>query len=600
MKHLSARSWLAIGLVLLSSALSTGPAPAFEIDLKLTPSTEALERVLTNASLAHAVKRDGTTAPQDILAAAQADYGRLVGALYERGYYGPVISIRVDGREAANIPPLSTLARVSRVDLVVSTGPIFRLGVAEIAPLTTATHIPDTFRSGAPAETPVIRDAARAGVDGWRAAGHAKAQIDWQEITADHNQARLDVRLRVAPGPRVQFGDLNIAGTSAVRDQRIREIADIPSGAVFDPTVLARSRVRLRRSGAFNLVTLREAEALSAGDVMDIDLTLVDARPRRFGLGAELHSTEGLTLSGFWLHRNLWGGAERLRIEGEVSGLGGERGGLNFRLSVGLLRPSTFNADSDFYVRGEFEQLDEPLYLSRQASAEFGIQRYYSETQTAEAGVAYRFSDVQDDLGARQFSHLMLPLAVTWDRRDDILNPTKGTFLRSEAMPFIGLGKSASGARGYVDARAYHSVGAKDGITFAGRLQLGTVVGAPIAGTPPDWLFLSGGSGTVRGHSYQSLSILSGAAETGGRSFIGIAGEIRLRVSQKIAAVGFYDAGYIGANSWIDSTGGWHSGAGLGLRYHSGIGPIRLDVAVPVTGSDTSGFQVYVGIGQAF
>ncbi|MCF6233819.1 MAG: BamA/TamA family outer membrane protein [Rhodobacteraceae bacterium] len=556
--------------------------------------------MLANASLVHAAKRDGTTAPQDILAAAQADYGRLVGALYARGYYGPVISIRVNGREAANIPPLSNLSGVSRVDLVVSTGPIFRLGIAEIAPLATATNIPDTFRSGASAETSVIRDAARAGVDGWRAIGHAKAQISQQEITADHNQARLDARLRIAPGPRVQFGDLNIAGTSAVREQRIREIAGIPSGAVFDPAVLARSGSRLRRSGAFNLVTLDEAEALGEGDTMDIDLTLADAKPRRFGLGAELHSTEGLALSGFWMHRNLWGGAERLRIEGEVSGLGGETGDMDYKLRFALVRPSTFNADSDFYARGEIKQLDEPHYLSRQTSVGFGIQRYFSETLSAEAGVAYRFSDVDDDLGSRQFSHLMLPLAVTWDRRDDILNPTKGTFLTSEAMPYIGLGKSASGVRGYVDARAYYSVGAKDGVTFAGRLQLGTVVGASLAETPPDWLFFSGGSGTVRGHSYHSLAISTGAVETGGRSFLGISGEIRLRVSKKVAAVGFYDAGYIGANSWIDSTGGWHSGAGLGLRYHSGIGPIRLDVAVPVTGPYTREFQVYVGIGQTF
>lgn len=289
-----------------------------------------------------------------------------------------------------------------------------------------------------------------------------------------------------------------------------------------------------------------------------------------------------------------------MRIEGEVSGLGGETSGVDYRLRARLVRPSTFNADSDLFISGEIEQLDEPLYFSRHASAEFGILRYYSETLAAEAAVAYRFSDVQDDLGSRQFSHLMLPLAVTWDRRDDILDTTNGTFLRSEAMPFFGLGKSASGARGYVDARAFYSVGAKDGITFAGRLQLGTVVGASIATTPPDWLFLSGGSGTVRGHSYQSLAITSGTAKTGGRSFIGIAGEVRLRVSKNFAAVGFYDAGYIGANSWIDSTGGWHSGAGLGLRYHSGIGPIRLDLAVPVTGQDTKGFQVYVGIGQAF
>lgn len=265
-----------------------------------------------------------------------------------------------------------------------------------------------------------------------------------------------------------------------------------------------------------------------------------------------------------------------------------------------LTRPSTFNSDTDLYILGDLEQLDEPHYLSLQARREVGISRYFSKTLSAEAGISYRFSDVDDDFGARQFSHLALPLTLTWDRRDDQLNPANGTYLHAEVMPFLGLGNSVSGGRGYLDARAYHGFGADDGVVFAGRLQFGSIVGSSIAATPPDLLFFSGGSGSVRGHSYQSLSLISGPTDTGGRSFLGFAGEARVSISEKIAAVAFYDVGYIGANSWIDSTGGWHSGAGFGLRYQTGIGPIRLDVAAPVTGASTSSFQFYIGIGQAF
>lgn len=600
MKDRLAPLWTAIRLPLLLFFFFSVPSAAFELSLRIDPATPDLKRSLANASLVLAAKREGVTNPQDILAAVQADYGRLVSALYEHGYYGPVVSILVDGREASAIPPLSRPTGVSRVDVIVSTGPLFRLGTAEIAPLAAATMLPMTFRVGLPAETSVIRDAALAGVDGWRAVGHAKAQIDRQDVTADHQQARLDVRLGIAPGPRVRFGDLNISGDSVVRDERIRRIAGISSGKVFDLVVLERAAARLRRAGTFSSVTLREADKLGPGDTMDIELALIDAKLRRFGFGAELQSAEGVTLSGFWMHRNLLGGAERLRIEGEVSGLGGETNGLDYHLRVGLTRPSTFNTDTDLHILGEIEQLDEPHYFSRQGSVELGFNRYFSETLTAVAGVAYRYSDVQDDLGSRQFSHLALPLAATWDRRDDLLNPTQGTYLRAEAMPFVGMGTSASGGRGYLDGRAYRSFGAEDGVVVAGRLQFGTVFGSSIAATPPDLLFLSGGSGTVRGHSYQSLSVVSGPVETGGRSFLGIAGEFRLRVTDKIGAVAFYDAGYVGANSWLDDTGGWHSGAGLGIRYQTGIGPIRLDVATPVTGPDTGGVQVYLGIGQAF
>jgi translocation and assembly module TamA len=164
----------------------------------------------------------------------------------------------------------------------------------------------------------------------------------------------------------------------------------------------------------------------------------------------------------------------------------------------------------------------------------------------------------------------------------------------------VGLSGSKSLVRGYLDARAYRGFGPDERVVLAGRLQFGAIAGAQVADTPPDLLFLSGGSGTVRGHDYQSLSIPLGTGRSGGRSFLGVAGELRVDVTSAISAVAFYDAGYIGASSLPDGTGIWHSGAGLGLRYQTGIGPIRLDLAVPVTGASANNLQFYVGIGQAF
>ena len=166
MKDRLAPPWTAIRLPLLLFFFFSVPSAAFELSLRIDPATPDLKRSLANASLVLTAKREGVTNPQDILAAVQADYGRLVSALYEHGYYGPVVSILVDGREASAIPPLSRPTGVSRVDVIVSTGPLFRLGTAEIAPLAVATMLPMTFRVGLPAETSVIRDVALAGVDG--------------------------------------------------------------------------------------------------------------------------------------------------------------------------------------------------------------------------------------------------------------------------------------------------------------------------------------------------------------------------------------------------------------------------------------------------
>ncbi|WP_425098155.1 autotransporter assembly complex protein TamA [Tropicibacter sp. S64] len=574
------------------------PAGAFDAKLKVAGGDDTIEGFLTQASLVIAAETDGQTNPQDILAAAQADYGRLVGALYDAGYFGPVVRILIDGQEAATLPPLTRLPSVRQVRIEVDPGRRFEFGRAEVAPLAPGTELPEQFARGKAAGTATIREAAAAGVDGWRGVGHAKAEVTRQEITARHEVAKLDVLLGITPGPLVRFGRTVVSGESAVDEGRIREIAGIPKNEVFDQEILEDAATRLRRTGTFSSVTLREGE-LNPDNSMDIALAVVDAKPRRFGFGAEVESTDGLTLSAFWLHRNFLGGAERFRVDGEISGISGSTDTLDYKFSVSLTRPATLTPETDMILRANVEQLSEPTYFSQQASVSLGFTRQVSRQLTTEVALGYRYSDVEDDLGKRTFQHLTLPLGLTWDRRSDTLNPKDGTYLRFEAMPYAGLGGSASGGRVYADARAYRAFGEEEGVVLAGRMQIGSVMGSSIAETPPDLLFYSGGSGTVRGHSYQSLGITSGGNETGGRSFLGLSTEVRVDFTDSLGGVVFYDMGYIGANSFMDDTGGWHSGAGLGLRYQTGLGPIRLDVATPVSGSG-NGVQLYLGIGQAF
>ena len=81
----------------------------------------------------------------------------------------------------------------------------------------------------------------------------------------------------------------------------------------------------------------------------------------------------------------------------------------------------------------------------------------------------------------------------------------------------------------------------------------------------------------------------------------GFSAEARVGFTDTISGVAFYDWGYVGPESFPDGSGASHSGAGLGLRYNTGIGPIRVDLAAPVHGdADASSYYLYIGIGQAF
>ncbi|WP_172295692.1 autotransporter assembly complex family protein [Pseudoruegeria sp. HB172150] len=581
--------------------MTSGVASALdEVQFGLVGNNKDLRSTLSDASLVVDARRSGQTATSEIFAAALSDYARLLDALYAEGYYGGVISIKVDGREAADIPLLRTPASISTVRIVVDPGPRFRFGDARVGPLAQGTELPEGFRSGEPALAPLVQSSTQTAGDAWRSAGYAKVDVAGERITADHRTSTLDAVVGLEPGPVVYFGKLVQRTESRVRASAIKRIAGLPEGEKFSPEVAERVAERLRRTGAFASVTLREAEELGPGNSMDMYLNVVDAKRRRLGVGAEFSSLEGLTLTSFWLHRNIFGGAERLRFDAEISNLGGSYG-TDYFLGGRLDVPAVIGAETNAFVYGEIEHLDEPTYLSNRVEFGVGLARRFGDRIETEIALAYTYSETEDDLGDRTFSYLSLPMKASYDTRDNALDATEGFYVQIEPTPFFGLSDdSGSGLKTYADARAYYGFGEDNRVVLAGRLQFGSITGAEISEIHPDYLFFSGGSGTVRGQPYQSLTVTTNGVESGGRSFLGLSAEVRTRITDNIGAVVFADAGYIGAEDFYDGSGEWHSGAGLGVRYLAGFGPIRLDVAFPVDGDTGEGVQVYVGIGQAF
>lgn len=594
---LTIRSWLWAAALLAVARVAAGT----EVTLDAPGFDDTGAGYLRQASLTYQTLNTPESTAQDLIAAARADYARLVGVLYELGHYGGVVQILVDGREAANISPLASPGSIDRIDITVMPGPVFTFSQAQVRPLSPATALPEGFVKGQRAFGGLVGEAADAGVDGWRNLGHAKARVSTQAITANHRNSTLGANISLDPGPRLRFGDLNVQKPSNVRDARIREIAGLPQGDVFSPQELEKAARRLRRTGAFRSVVLNEDDGIGPDATQDINALLSDAKPRRVGFGAEISSLEGLSISGYWLHRNLFGGAERFRVEAEVSGIEGDTGGTDYRFSARFDRPATFTPDTALYLELELQKLDEPDYKEDSVRIESGLSHIFSEDLTGELGIAYQYADILDDAGARTLEHLLLPGRLTYDDRDDPLDATKGFYVDVQLTPFAGLNSNAAGARLYTDLRHYQTFGADDGITLAGRIQAGSIAGASLTDLPPDMLFFSGGAGTVRGQPYQSLAVdLGGGNRLGGRSFLALSGEVRAHLFTEWSIVGFADAGFVGEDSWGTDNGDWHSGAGLGVRYDTGFGPIRVDVATPLDNDAGKDFELYIGIGQAF
>ena len=581
-----------------ASVCIAGPSWALDV---VVQAPDALSDEVRAASLTAALLQEETTPrPIDVIGAAQADYGRLIALLYEEGYFGPEISITVDGREAAELSPISAPRAVTRVVVSVTPGNRFTFGTVTVAPVAADTVATPQVAQGARASVSALRTATAAGIDGWRGQGHAKARVAEQSIVANHPNRQINATIHLDPGPRLRLGRLNLEGDSAVREKRIRDIAGWPSGEVFDPATLAKVQNRLRRTGTFASTSLTEADAPNPDGTLDVTATITDQLPRRYSFGAEYGTTDGFSLSALWLHRNIFGGAERLQIDGEIAGVGGDTDGVDFRLGAQLSRPATWRTDLEAVLLAEIEQRDDPNLFSRTARLEFSTVYFASEDREYRYGVGLQSAETRDDLGERDYTIATFPLSAKFDRRDDPLNPTGGYYAEASVKPFFDIDGTSDGVVSTVDLRTYRQIG--DRVTLAFRGLIGSVAGPSIENAPADFLFYSGGSGTVRGQDFQSLGVdLSPGVTIGGRSFLGIAGEVRIKTGERLSVVGFYDAGYVGEENFVDGSGDWHTGAGAGIRYDTGIGPIRLDVAVPVSGpGDSGGIELYIGIGQAF
>ena len=206
---------------------------------------------------------------------------------------------------------------------------------------------------------------------------------------------------------------------------------------------------------------------------------------------------------------------------------------------------------------------------------------------------------------------------VGFDTSDDLLNPTEGFRVKAFIQPEGSLQNGFSPyARGVLDASTYYSVG--DSIVLAGRVRVGSIQGVDRANIAPSRRFYAGGGGSVRGFGYQELGPkvtainpnfdVTDPEETddpfilrpiGGRSVNEVAAEVRYRFGN-FGVVGFVDAGQVYESTTPDFSN-MRYGVGVGGRFYTNFGPMRLDIATPLARQEgESRISVYISIGQAF
>lgn len=566
-----------------------------------------LERRLKDAASLISDADDPVSGDLGIVIKAREDRDRLIAVLYEEARYGGTVHISIQGVDLDSLPPNPTFDHTQPVPVkvAVAPGPVFTLGSIRFDGDASSRDPSDyDLVPGGAAGSLTILKASELLLRDIKAEGRPLAKLTERKVIADHRTRTVDIVMGVISGPQADFGSVTVKGSRTVNADFISSYSRLDKGGRYSPTQLRKASERLRELGVFSSISIRESDTLAPDGTLPLTIEVSEGKHRYFGFGAEYSSLDGIGVQGYWGHRNLFGAAESLRIEGKVSGISSTTDVTDFNYSAGIIftKPGAFLPRATFESRLEARSEAPDTYEAQTLIGSAGFSYELNETDTFKAGGEIAWIHADDAFGKNEYLTFSIPLAFERDTRDNKLDPTEGYWATISGKPSYEAfnGNFFTSFEGSI--AGYLGLGAEDKIVLAGRVAAGTLIGADaLEDIPVTRRFFAGGGGSVRGYSFREISPYNDANEAlGGRSYGLASFEVRVKLTDSIGIVPFIDVGTV-STEIVPDFSDIRAGAGLGIRYATPFGPLRLDVAFPLQkfegGSD---FGIYAGIGQSF
>lgn len=570
---------------------------------------------------------DGEEAAPQVAARARADEELLGDILRNYGYYiGEVVRQLSGGRragvngEGAAEEAAEAASREPSVRFDILPGPRYSFGTIDLGALPALAE-PDASRLrevfGIASGDPLYADRIIEREIELRVAlgesGYPFAEVAEPELLIDHAREQGDLTLDVQPKGKYVFGDVVSSDPRFLSGRHLGRIARFDPGDTFQQSLETDLRRAIIATGLVSSVTItpRETRAPEGGQPGEVALDVAMERaPLRTIAGAIGYGTEdGLKVEGRWEHRNLFPPEGALRLRGilgtreALASVGVRRN--NFRGRDQVLTVDLFASDittqavdsRGFGLRGTFEKVSNFLF-QKPLSWQLGGELLYTDERNRDVRIA-------PGAPVPRQAYLIGGLfgSVTLDGSDDLLDPTEGyratLFLAPEVSRTDGSESFYLRAQG--DASYYQSFG---DIVLAGRVRAATIQGAGIDDIAPSRRLYGGGGASVRGYGFQGVGPRDDLGNpTGGASLVEFVLEARIPTplfDGAIEVVPFIDAGSVSRGS-TPTFGDIRFGAGVGIRYKTTFGPIRVDVATPINSTAfDSPVVVYVSLGQAF
>lgn len=555
-------------------------------------------------SLSALEKGDGKAANTAMISARLTEDGQLMETvLASEGWYSPTVRTRMEA-PGDQADPTATAV----IDVQPGQRYTFSKIVINADPTSPPNLIADNFalKVGEPIVAERVQGAEAKIAVALPENGYPFAEVGQRDILLDQTTAEGEYTLPVTIGPRGRFGGFTTDGDLAFDADHIQVLARFKRGELYDSRKVDDLRKALVATSLFSTVAVEPRKTgEAAGDGTEYVQLHVqqDAGPPRTIAGSVGYAAgEGITAQATWTHRNMFP-PEGALIANAILGTRQQGAGVTFRRSNAGKRDRTFELvaeafhnDYDAYsaytgrLAARIARDSTPIWQKRYTYA-FGVEFL----ATAETDY------VAATGGRKRNTYYVAGLngQVGFDTSDDLLNPTKGyratMLLQPEATVRGGFDPYV---RGRLDASTYYSV--TDSLVLAARVRVGTIQGAGLFDIAPSRRLYAGGGGSVRGYAYQALGEQAPDGNpVGGRSLNEGSFEARYRFGN-YGVVAFVDAGQAYRET-MPQFSDLRYGVGIGGRFYTNFGPVRLDVATPLGRKPgESRFNIYVSIGQAF
>jgi translocation and assembly module TamA len=601
-------------LLPIAAALLLAPVGAIGADpqpyaVTLTPTgNAALDQALKDSSQLEALREKAPVGPFALVTRARDDAGRFQTALNSFGYYSSKVIVTVAGKplDQADLPDLLQQAPADPPVPVVATidlGPLFHLGRVTIEG-----DVPPAARDqlglapGAPAVAADVLAAQQRLLTAIREAGFPLAKVELPPVNLRPAEHLLDVRLLAIEGPSADIGAISITGLKTTNEDYVRRRLLLHSGQRFSPAQLQAAREDLAGIGVFSVVRVEPGDHVDPDGTIPILIDVTERPLHSVDVGAAYSTDLGINATVGWHHRNLFGNAEQLNLTAGIQLGGNAVTKPGYHVGAQFIKPDFLARDQSLEVDlGAIKQSLE-AYDQKALTQKIELDRKLSAHWTVGIGLSGEQEEITQEFVEHRYNLIGLPLSAKFDSTNNLLDPTDGIRAILLVTPTQSFGNSsATFVIAQLSGSTYIDLSGGGRSVLALRGLVGKAYGANQFSLPPDQRFYAGGSGTVRGFRYQSVGPqFPDGKPIGGTAVSAGSVEFRQRILEHYGVVAFVDAGQVTADG-APFKGPWRVGAGVGARYYTSIGPIRLDVAIPLNRQPNSdALELYIGIGQAF